>query len=68
MPYINLREHKEGIRMIETARNKFPGATKQEIEKAIQYGTVKRRIGNPPDDRFNETVSLGENGLRNCPV
>ena len=31
MPYINLREHKEGISMIETVRKKFAGATKREI-------------------------------------
>ena len=68
MPYNNLREHKEGISMIETVRKKFAEATKREIEKAIQYHTVQRRIGTPPDERFKEMVSLGENGLRNCPV
>ena len=31
MPYINLREHKEGISMIETVRMKFVGDTKQDI-------------------------------------
>ena len=68
MPYINLREHKEGIRMIEMVRKKFAGATKREIEKDIQYCTVHRRIGHPPDERFKEIVSIGENGLRNFPV
>ena len=29
---------------------------------------MQRRIGDPPDERFKEIVSLGENGLRNCPV
>ena len=68
MPYINLREHKEGISMIEMVRNKFAGATKRDIEKAIQSRTVQRRIGHPPDERFKEIVSLGENGVRNCSV
>ena len=65
MSYINLREHKEGISMIETVRKKFAGATKQEIEKVIQSCTVQRRIGQPHDERFKEIVSLGENGLGN---
>ena len=40
MQYINLREHKEGISMIETVCKKFVGTTKREIEKAIQSCTV----------------------------
>ena len=68
MPYINLRKQKEGIRMIETVRKKFAGGTKREIEKAVYSCTVQRRIGHPPDKIFKEIVSLGENGLRNCPV
>jgi hypothetical protein len=68
MPYIDLRDNQEGIAMIETVRKKFAGATKKEIEKAYLARTVQRRIGHPPDERFKEIVSLGENGLRNCPV
>ena len=68
MPYIDLRKHKEGTIMIETVHKKFAGATEQEIEKAIQSRTVQRRILHPPDDRFKEIVSLGENALCNCPV
>ena len=67
MPYINLREHKEGISMIKTVRKKFVGDTKHEIEKDIQYFTVQRRIGHPPNERFKEIASLGENGIRSCP-
>ena len=29
---------------------------------------MQRRSGHPPDEIFKEIVSLGENGLRNCPV
>ena len=68
MPYINLREHKEGIIMIKTVRKKFVGATKRDIEKAVQYRTLQKRIGHPPDEIFKEMVILGENGLRNFPV
>ena len=68
MPYINLREHKELISMIKTVRKKYAGATKRDIEKAIQSRTLQRIIGHPPDERFKEIVSLGENGLRNCPL
>ena len=68
MPYINLREHEEGIILIEAVRKKMVGSTKREIEKAIQSCTLQRRIEHLPDYRFNEIVSLGENGLCNCPV
>ena len=54
--------------MIETVRKSFAGATKVEIEKAYLARTVQRRIGHPPDERFKEIVSLGEGGLRNCPI
>ena len=52
MPYIDLREHKEVISMIETVHKKFAGSTKQDIEKAIQSRTVQRRIGHTPDEKF----------------
>ena len=68
MPYIIFRKHKELLSMLETVRKKFTGSAKREIEKAIHSCTVKRRIVHPPDERFKEIVSLGENGLRNCPV
>ena len=29
---------------------------------------MQRSIGHPTDEIFKELVSLGENGLRNCPV
>ena len=68
MPYIDLRDNQEGIAMIETVCKKFAGATKREIEKAYIVRTVQRTIGHPPDERFKEIVSLGENGLCDCPV
>ena len=68
MSYINLSNHKEGISMIETVRKKYAGATKRDIDNAIQSPTAQRRIRHPPDKIFKEILSLGENGLRNCPV
>ena len=29
---------------------------------------MQRRIGHPLDERFKEIVSLGKNGLQNCPI
>ena len=52
IPYINLREHKEVISMIDTVRKKFEGATKQEIDKAIKSRTVQSSLVHPPDERF----------------
>ena len=54
--------------MIETITKQFAGATNREIEKAYLACTVKRRVGNPPDERFKEIVSLVENGLQKFPV
>ena len=58
----------EGFTMIETIRKQFAGATTREIERAYLACTVQRRVGHPPDERFKEIVSLGENGIQNCPV
>ena len=68
MPYIALHKNMEGFDMIEIIRKQFAGATNRDIEKAYLARTVKRRVGNPPDERFKEIVSLGENGLQKCPV
>ena len=54
--------------MIETVQKNFGGATKKEIEKAYLARVVQRRIGHPPEERYKEIVSLGENGLANCPI
>ena len=64
MPFIDLRENMEGFSMIETIIKQFAGATNKEIEKAYLACTVQRRVGNPPDERFKEIVSIGENGLQ----
>ena len=68
MPYIDLRYNQEGIAMIKTVCKKFAGATKRETEKAYLTCTGQRKIGHPPDERFEEIVSLGKHGLRVCPV
>ena len=68
MPYIDLRENMEGFAMIETIRKQFSGATNREIERDYLACTVQRRVGHPPDERFQEIASLGENGLQNYPV
>ena len=68
MPYIDLLENMEGFAMIETIRKQFAGATSREIERAYLARTVQRRVGHPPDERFKEIVSLGENGLQKFPV
>ena len=68
MPYLDLRDNKEGMCMIETVEKNYAGFTNKEIEKGFMSRTVQRRIGHPPDGRFKEIVSLGQNGLKNCPV
>ena len=62
MPYIDLHDHKNGLVMIETVEKNYEGFTNKEIEKAILARKVQNRIGHPPEGRFKEIVSLGENG------
>ena len=68
MPYIDLRDNKDGIYMIETVQKHFYGFPKREIKKAQLSRTFERRIGHPPDGRFKKIVCLGQNGLQNCPI
>ena len=68
MPYLDLRDHQEGISMIKTIRKNFRGATKKQIEKASLARTLQRQIGHPPEERYMEIVSFGEGGLKNLPI
>ena len=64
MPYIDLRKkNQESFAMVETVCKKFAGATRRDIEKGYIVQTMDAEMGTPtPDERFEEIVSLGENG------
>ena len=64
MPYIGLQYNKDGICMIETVRKNFARFAKRKIKKAQLSRTVQKRIGNPPNGRFKDIFSLGQNGLQ----
>ena len=64
MPYIDIREHHQGISMIETVQKNFEGVTKKQLNKAIMARVLQRRIGHPPEERYKEIVSLHAK----CPV
>ena len=50
MPYIDVREHQQGIGMIKTVRKNFEGVTKRQLNKAIMARVLQRRIGHPPEE------------------
>ena len=62
MPYIEIREWKEGFGTIETVRKNFEGFTKEDkLSRKIHS-----MVGNTPAVRFKEIMSA--EGIINCPV
>ena len=66
MPYIDLREHQEGLAFIETIRKNMAGFTPQEIEKAKLSRETQGHVGHPPDGVLKQMI--GEKDLKNDPV
>ena len=66
MPYIDLREHQEGLAFIETVCKNMAGFTPQEIEKAKLSRETQGRVSHPPDGVFKQMI--GEKELKNNPV
>ena len=66
MPYIDMRQFKEGAIMIETVCKNFENFTKKEIEVAKLSRDIQSIIGHPPDKVFKQIVSDGT--LKNCLV
>ena len=59
MPYIDMREFKEGTVMIETVCKNFEKFTKEEVEMAKLSRETQVMIGHPPDSVFKQIVSDG---------
>ena len=66
MPFIDLRQHKEGFALVQTIRKNFEGFTKKQIEKAILAREAQAMMGHPPDVKFKQLVS--SNSVKNCRV
>ena len=66
MPYIDLREHQEGVIMIETVRKNFEGYTKRQVKKAILAREAQAMVAHPTDEKFKQMVSHEK--LKNCNV
>ena len=66
MPYIDLREHQEGVIMLETVRKNFEGYTKKQVKKAILAREAQAMVSYPLDDKFKQMVS--HENLRSCNV
>ena len=66
MPYIDLREHAEGLVMLETAEKNMERFAKKEIERAQLARAVQRRIEHPTDEHMKNIVS--QQSLKNTPI
>ena len=66
MLYIDLREFKQGIVLIETVSKNMGGFTHEEIEGAKLARQMQGRVGNLPDRVFKKLI--GTNDLKNNPV
>ena len=64
--YIDLREQREGLVMIKTARKNFAGFTEKKISKARLSRLAQGKVGHPPDGRFKTFIS--EKVLKTFPV
>ena len=53
-------------KMLKTVRRNFEGWTKRDISEAHLARTLQSRVGNMPDEKLKQMVSV--NGLRNSPV
>ena len=66
MPYINLREQKEGLVIIETVRKNMGGHTPEQIKGAHLARLVQGRVWHPPDRVLRQMVS--DNIPENMPI
>ena len=66
MPYIDMREHKEGFGMIQNVRKNFDNFTSKDIEKTNISCKTQLMVANQSDERFKEIMSVSS--LKNFPV
>ena len=66
MPYIDIREHQEGVAMLETVQKNFEGYTKKQVENATLARKMQAMLAHPPYEKFKDTVS--HKSLSNCRV
>ena len=57
MPYIDMRDHQEGLVMLQTVHKNFKGFTKCQVEKAILACRIQAIVGQPTDAEFKHMVS-----------
>ena len=65
MPYIDLREHTEGLVMLETVEKNMKMFTKRVIERAQAARAAQRQMGHPMDKDYRQIVS--QRLLKNLP-
>ena len=66
MPYIELRDQKQGLVMIEASRKSMRGNTPEQIKGAQLARVVQGRVGHPPDGVLKKMVR--ENIPKNIPI
>ena len=66
MPYIDLREHAEGLVMLEAVEKNMEMFTNREIEKAQLARVVQRQFAHRTDKYMKQIVS--QQSLKNIPI
>ena len=66
IPYIDLRDFKQGLVLTETFRKNMGGFTHEEIEGAKLSRKTQGSVGNPPDRVFKQLIDTKD--LKNNPV
>ena len=59
MPYIDLREFKQGLVLIKTVRKNMGGCTHEKIKGEKLSMQTQGRVGNPPDKVFKKLIGDG---------
>ena len=66
MPYIDTREHADGVTMLETFCKRFDGYTKQQVEKALEARKLQAALAHPTDKQMKDLIIKGS--IKNCDV
>ena len=65
-PYIDLREHEEGVMMVNTVKENIEGFAKAQVKAAHKAYKLQGRTGATSDLDMNNLVR--STSLRNCPL
>ena len=66
-PYLDIKENKQAIAMIQTVRDNYEGYTKREVQEATLARKAQLNLGCPTEKEFAKMVS-SSSGVSNIPI